>query len=166
MPSKNKGALCPFPWRIGRPGYRYRWGLSRGHQLVLLGSCFLLLRSQPIAYARPDSPFQPCSWLTWGLSLTMPFFRPDVYDSLLKWRYKQYIRLNFAQFQQKFCRQPSEKAHVIEYTFVDSVLRVRRGAFFQPSYHPLNKILVLSLIIRMRKESQGAFKKWAPRPSA
>ena len=67
-----------------------------------------------------------------------------------------YIRLNLAHFQQKFCRQPSEKAHIIEYTFADSV---RRGAFSQPSYHPLSKILVLSLIIRMRKESQGAFKK-------
>lgn len=57
-----------------------------------------------------------------------------------------------------------EKAHIIEQAFVDGVLRVRHGAFFSTLIPSLSKILVLSLIIRMRK-GRAPLRNAPPRPS-
>lgn len=77
-----------------------------------------------------------------------------------------YIRLNPAYFQQKYCRLPLERTLIIEWVFVEDLLFIRHGAFFQPSHHPLSEVLLLSPMIWKRKERQRAFMKCALGPSA
>lgn len=84
MPGKNQVPFAPFYGELGDLDTDTDAG--SGTWSPAPTACVMFSSSGKLAdcVRQLDSPFQPCSWLTCGLSLKMPFFRPDLYDSLLK----------------------------------------------------------------------------------